>query len=185
MGGVRVLNDIMVVRAYGGDEAWKAEDEPAAPQQQQPAQPVNMDGPVLPAGFGVAGIGKSAEDAQKEMLALELSKATRLTLHYSGLCLEQVKWDLQAAALAFEEVKVSSAPPPAIDPSVADPIYPSRPHCLLGRSSSLAARIFEKEMDGRFVESKGDSAGLLPLRLHGDSAKVWIPRNRTACQTAL
>ena len=112
LGGIRVVNDIMMVRAYGGHEAWKPEDDPTGPPQQ-PVQPVPAVSaviqPSLPDGFGIAGLGKTEEEAQKELMALELSKATRLTLNYSIMCLEQVNWNLQQAGLAFEEAKVSFA----------------------------------------------------------------------------
>ena len=118
LGGIRVVNDIMVVRAYGGHEAWKPNSEaptvaaaPPPPSTELsvvklPSNEVN--GLNLPDGFGVAGVGKTEEQAQKELLALELTKATRLTLDYSVMCLEQVNWDLDSAGAAFEEVRVSS-----------------------------------------------------------------------------
>ena len=124
LGGIRVVNDIMVVRAYGGNEAWKPNSEapaPAAPPLAVAAPPPpstelsvsklpsnEVNGLNLPDGFGVAGVGKTPEQAQKELLALELTKATRLTLDYSVMCLEQVNWSLESAGAAFEEVKVSS-----------------------------------------------------------------------------
>lgn len=97
VGGVRVVSDMLVVRAYGGYEAWKPNMQPQAPPilQYQP-----------PEGFGVALPGKSEEQVQKELLAIELTKATRMTLEYSGMCLEQSAWNLEEAGKAFEQVKV-------------------------------------------------------------------------------
>jgi len=97
VGGVRVVSDMLVVRAYGGYEAWKTNVQPQTPPTSQ-YQP--------PEGFGVALPGKSEEQVQKELLAMELTKGTRMTLQYSGMCLEQSAWNLEEAGKAFEQVKV-------------------------------------------------------------------------------
>lgn len=97
VGGVRVVSDMLVVRAYGGHEAWKPNVQPQTPPMSH-YQP--------PDGFGAAIPGKSEEQVQKELLAMELTKATRMTLEYSGMCLEQSAWNLEEAGKAFEQVKV-------------------------------------------------------------------------------
>ena len=103
IGGIRVVNDILTLRAHGGHDAWKPTEDPATVPQVPNEVPV---GPSLPEGFGVASDSKSPEQAQKELVALELSKVTRMTLEYSAMCLEQTAWELESAVKAFEEVKV-------------------------------------------------------------------------------
>lgn len=104
IGGIRVVNDILALRAHGGHEAWKPTEEESTTVPQVPNR--IPAGPTLPEGFGVASNGKSPEQVQKELVALELSKLTRMTLEYSAMCLEQTTWDLESAVKAFEEVKV-------------------------------------------------------------------------------
>ena len=98
IGGIRVVSDLLVVRAFGGCAAWKPDVDvlvlQATPQFASPE------------GFGIAVPGKLEEQLQKELIALELTKATRMTLEYSGMCLEESAWNVQAALGAFEEVKV-------------------------------------------------------------------------------
>ena len=107
-GGIRVANDIMVLRAYGGYASWKP-DEVEAPVAQglTPSQQHQI---VIPDGFGVPAPNKAEEQTRKEAMALELSQATGMTLEYSGLCLEQSQWNLPEARMAFEQAKVSHCP---------------------------------------------------------------------------
>ena len=114
-GGIRVVSDMLVLRAYGGFDAWKPDETETIEQQQQQTVQVNPQLPipqqssttVVPDGFGQPAPGKSEEQVAKEGLAVELSKATSMTLEYSGMCLEQSAWNLQDAATAFEQAKVS------------------------------------------------------------------------------
>ncbi|KAK4698096.1 nuclear RNA export factor, partial [Lecanoromycetidae sp. Uapishka_2] len=103
IGGIRVACDTLVLRSYGGHEAWQPEvvDMPTT-QSVQPQ--VGYQIPVPP-GFAVVGPGKTGEQVQKEVLAVELSKGTGMTLEYSHMCLEQSKFDLEAATRAFEQAK--------------------------------------------------------------------------------
>ena len=107
IGGVRVLNDVLVLRAYGGHDAWKPTDEDNN-VSSVPSVPLKSLLPILrvPEGFGAAGPGKTAEQVQQEHMALELSKATGMTLQYSGMCLEQNAWNLDVAGNAFQQAKV-------------------------------------------------------------------------------
>jgi Leucine-rich repeat (LRR) protein len=113
-GGVKIINDILVLRAYGGHEAWTPTAEILAAATA--ATTVKADGPVLPDGAGQPREGKSEGDLQKEMITIELCKATRMTWQYSVLCLEQTGWNLEAAGKAFEDVKVRLL---AFSPNVA------------------------------------------------------------------
>ena len=111
--GIRIASDIMVLRAYGGYDAWTPEEAEAIEQQQAVQQPQlrPQQNPIsVPDGFGNPGPGKSEEQVQKEALAVELSKVTGMTLEYSGMCLEQSAWNLQDAAVTFEQAKVHFFP---------------------------------------------------------------------------
>lgn len=104
VGGIRVVSDILVLRAYGGSSAWEPQggeiNLSPAPQPSAPMQP------QVPQGFGTVAPGKSSEQLQKEVMALELSRGTGMTLEYSGMCLEQSGWDLAEAGKAFGLAKV-------------------------------------------------------------------------------
>ena len=104
VGGVRVVCDTLVLRAYGGSEAWK----PAAEASSSVAASQAGGGflVTVPEGFGVTAPGKSDEQVQKEMAAIELSRRTGMTLEYSGLCLQESGWALEGAMMAFAKAKV-------------------------------------------------------------------------------
>ena len=96
--GIRIVSDLLLVRAYGGSAAWKPDVDVLLLQTTQQF--------TSPEGFGLAVPGKLEEQVRKELIALELTKATRMTLAYSGMCLEESAWDLQEALKAFEGVRV-------------------------------------------------------------------------------
>ena len=108
VGGVRVVCDTLVLRAYGGSDAWKPTMEAARSTASAagPAAAVNSIPIAIPDGFGVSAPGKPDEQVQKEMVAVELSKRTGMTLQYSGLCLQESGWALEGAMVAFAKVKV-------------------------------------------------------------------------------
>ena len=108
VGGIRVACDTLVLRSYGGHEAWQPEVGSAAGVVQ--SQPQATYQIPLPAGYAIAGQGKTEEALQKEMLVLELSKGTGMTLEYSQMCLEQSVWNLEGAAIAFQQAKVCFDP---------------------------------------------------------------------------
>lgn len=102
VGGIRVACDTLVLRQYGGHDAWRPEVEDSASDPTAQAQhQINV-----PAGFALSAPGKTEEQVQKEVLAVELSKATGMTLEFSGLCLEQCGWNLEGAAASFGQAKV-------------------------------------------------------------------------------
>lgn len=72
--GLRVINDMLVVRAYGGSAAFQP-DTVLTPEQ--------------------------------EMLVLEFSKHTGMTLDYSHMCLVQSGWDPATAVTTFESAKAT------------------------------------------------------------------------------
>ena len=93
--GVRVVCETLVLRRYGGSEAWKVTCPPQVQYQVQ-----------LPPGFGAPAPGKTEEQVKHEMLAVELSTRTNMTLEYSGMCLEQSGWSFEHAEMAFQQAKV-------------------------------------------------------------------------------
>ena len=105
IGGLRVACDTLVLRSYGGNGAWQPEVVDVGTIQLQPQALHQIP---VPLGFAAAGMGKSAEQVQKELLVLGLSQRTGMTLEYSQMCLEQSSWNPEAAAAAFEQAKVYS-----------------------------------------------------------------------------
>lgn len=94
--GVRIVNDMLHVRAYGGAQAFDPDNFEGWQVPQNAAAP---DGaPQLPAGL-------TLETA--EQMCIELSKQTRMTPVYAKECLEQVGWDFALAQQAFESVKAT------------------------------------------------------------------------------
>ncbi|PWY82824.1 hypothetical protein BO70DRAFT_335796 [Aspergillus heteromorphus CBS 117.55] len=124
MGGIRVINDILCLRAYGGHEAWIPENQPAAPPAAAPAtplvapQPVAVPGavpgvvPGAPDGYGMPTPGKPDVQVQQEQLVLQMSSKTRMTLPYSEMALSGNGWNIDAALKNFEELKTQGTLPP-------------------------------------------------------------------------
>ncbi|KAK4990487.1 nuclear mRNA export, poly(A)+RNA binding protein [Elasticomyces elasticus] len=90
--GVRVVNDMLTIRAYGGTQAFEPEEVAAWSAQEPTALAV----PVLPAGV-------TTEVA--EQMILELQKQTAMTVAFSKDCLEQCGWDFAKAMETFTAVK--------------------------------------------------------------------------------
>ena len=62
--------------------------------------------PRVPVGYAVAVPGKTEEQLQMEVLTLQLTQETGLTLKFSKLCLEAATWNMEGARQAFETNKV-------------------------------------------------------------------------------
>ena len=107
--GVRVACDTLILRSYGGSEAWKPQVgdylvvHPPPPELRLP--------PLVPQGFSSEMPGKSEEQLLKERLAVDLSRATGMTLDSSGECLQTCNWSYEAALVTYEAVKVCSTKP--------------------------------------------------------------------------
>ena len=100
-GAVKVVNDVMVVRAYGGASAWKV--VPDAPPVAATAAPVAIQASVQPASSA------PAEDEKRQKCQM-LAEKTGLTLAYAEMCLVDTNWDLAAAWNAYMWAKVPHSP---------------------------------------------------------------------------
>jgi nuclear RNA export factor len=128
IGGLRVINDMLCLRAFGGSQAWIPEVEQAAVQSAipltipptipptlkpaiQPSNPPQKQSqkvhPQAENGYGMPAPGKAEEQVRKEQIILETSFRTKMTLEFSELALAGNNWDLDAALKNFEELKVS------------------------------------------------------------------------------
>ena len=129
VGGIRVINDILCLRAYGGHEAWSPENQ-AIPYATVPAVPsgvgataaavpsaplVTAPAPVpaaplvqagMPPGYGVPGPGKTEVQVQQEQLVAQMSAKSGMTLQFSEMALSGNGWNFDAAWRNFEELKV-------------------------------------------------------------------------------
>ena len=94
--GVRVVNDMLTVRAYGGAQAFDPDHMESWTMPAQAAATTIDIAPQLPAGLSVE---------MAEQMVVELQKQTSMTIAYSKDCLDQVGWDFQKALEAFANVK--------------------------------------------------------------------------------
>lgn len=98
--GVRVVNDILTVRAYGGAQAFDSDNFEGWNGSAATA-PAPEGVPQLPAGLSIE---------MAEQMCHELQKQTRMTIGYAKECLEQVNWDFATSLQAFESVKANLPP---------------------------------------------------------------------------
>ena len=127
LGGIRVISDVLSLRAYGGHEGIaditasqpaaptaippQSQPSPAPPQQQPsllpqqqiplppPTQPQTPQHPEVPAGsgFGTPQPGKTETMLSHEVMTLQLSFQTRMKLQWAAEALEKNGWNLEAA----------------------------------------------------------------------------------------
>lgn len=105
VGGLRVINDALCLRSYGGHTAWNMADLSAGPQPVQPPQ--SQPQTQAPVGYGMPAPGKLEARVQQEQLILQMSAKTKMTLPYSEMALSGNGWNFDAALKNFEELKVS------------------------------------------------------------------------------
>ena len=91
---VRVITDMLVVRAYGGSNAWKPDlEEVYVPQPtNQVAQGIEASAPA------------AAPD--QESLVIKFCEQTGLTIDAGYQCLGQTNWDPEGAMKTFQQMKV-------------------------------------------------------------------------------
>ncbi|KAL4808668.1 hypothetical protein BDV18DRAFT_132875 [Aspergillus unguis] len=117
VGGIRVISDVLCLRAFGGNEAWQLEPQVTAGQAAGAAAAAAAAAPAAanpaaPAGYGLPGPGKTDVQVQQEQLVMQLSAKTSMTLQYSELALSGNEWNLEAALKNFEELKTQGQLPP-------------------------------------------------------------------------
>lgn len=133
VGGIRVINDIICYRAYGGNEAWSPESQiasqalappvvppVAAPVAAPTAAPTVQ--PVLPDGYGAPAPGKTDTQVQQEQLVAQMSAKSGMTLQFSEMALSGNGWNPEAAWKNFEQLKVSITTNPLIE-NITDFIF--------------------------------------------------------------
>ncbi|KAJ5586758.1 uncharacterized protein N7459_002523 [Penicillium hispanicum] len=121
-GGIRVVNDVLCLRAYGGHEAWGPENL-AIPQATIPpaAAPAALTGappavppvaqPGIPDGYGAPAPGKTDTQVQQEQMVAQMSAKSGMTLQFSEMALSGNGWNPEAAWKNFEELKAQGALP--------------------------------------------------------------------------
>lgn len=119
LGGIRVVSDIISLRAYGGSEGLAAGltrepgPETQKPQEPIPQEPQVQQQPQIPPhpeiqpgtpfeGFALPLPGKGDDQLAKETTALELSFRTKLRLLAAGQLLEASGWDVAKAFASYE-----------------------------------------------------------------------------------
>ncbi|KAK2799129.1 Vacuolar protein sorting-associated protein 53 [Onygenales sp. PD_10] len=125
VGGLRVINDMLCLRAFGGSEAFVPESEQPPPQPQPvipqaiappaaqpPIPPTQQVHPEAKDGFGLPVAGKTEEQLRKEQIVIETSFRTKMTLAYSEMALSGNNWNMDAALKNFEELKTRGQLPP-------------------------------------------------------------------------
>lgn len=121
---VKVISDMLTLRAYGGYSAWDVNKQvEAAPAAG--VQPIAAIPPVHPEatqGYGMPAPGKPDIQVQQEQLVLQLSFATKLKLEFAQRALVQHNWNIEGALRAFEESKVSHRSSLAVEVAIADMI---------------------------------------------------------------
>ncbi|CAL5872937.1 uncharacterized protein PFLUO_LOCUS7206 [Penicillium psychrofluorescens] len=117
VGGIRVISDILCLRAYGGHEAWSPENQ-AIPQAAAPAAapaaaqpPVPVAQPGVPDGYGAPGPGKTDVQVRQEQLIAQLSARSRMTLQFSEMALSSNNWNLETAWQNFEHLRAQGGVP--------------------------------------------------------------------------
>jgi hypothetical protein len=132
LGGIRVISDILSLRAYGGHEGIPdiIQTTPTNPQQPQPSplplqQSVPLQQQLPPAqeqpqhpevpagsGFGTPQPGKTETMLSHEVMTLHLSFQTRLKLQWAAEALEKNGWNLEAAVADVQKL-AGQIPPEA------------------------------------------------------------------------
>ncbi|KAA8643509.1 hypothetical protein EYZ11_006598 [Aspergillus tanneri] len=114
MGGIRVINDVLCLRAYGGHEAWMSEDQQTSQPPPVPSVPLvqQIAPPAAPDGYGAPAPTKLEAQVQQERLVMEMSAKTRMTLQYSEMALSGNDWNMDAALKNFEQLKTQGQLPP-------------------------------------------------------------------------
>ncbi|KAL8802223.1 MAG: hypothetical protein Q9182_003943 [Xanthomendoza sp. 2 TL-2023] len=91
---LRIISDILILRAEGGHQAFNPDTEPS-------------HNAAVPVENGVQGVGfPAATSGQQIALAGEVSKATGLTMEWATTLLSDSRWDFHRALENFKAAKV-------------------------------------------------------------------------------
>jgi nuclear RNA export factor len=117
VGGIRVVSDILVLRAPGGSEAWGVsstyQDSSSSTTTAITTEARIPHPEVQPgSGIGEPAPGKSDVQLQQEVLAIELSFKTSMKLEWAAKCLIENGWDMQKALVNFQELVNKEHIPP-------------------------------------------------------------------------
>ncbi|KAF2403920.1 NTF2-like protein [Trichodelitschia bisporula] len=107
-GSIRIISDMLVIRGFGGADAYNvgiatagAAAPPPPPLVVQPVQQLTpqpeIQQPVMQQS--------DSDDAQKQAMVTELCRLTGLNVGYSTLCLQETGWAFDAALQAFQSAK--------------------------------------------------------------------------------
>lgn len=104
-GSVKVGSDLLVLRAYGGSEAWKDEPVPVAAGGMQMVAAPGMD--MGQQQMVTQGMGQQqSEEQQKMTMCTEFARRSGLTMEFAQMCLSTVEWNLEKGWAAFVEANV-------------------------------------------------------------------------------
>ncbi|BFZ53222.1 nuclear mRNA export, poly(A)+RNA binding protein [Savitreella phatthalungensis] len=111
-GGVEIKSDMLLLRAWGGSDAWRV-SEPGTAGASNPSVPANAA--IAPQINGVLNTTRPADGpdlATKQSLLQQLRQRTGLNENYAALCLEQMNFDLEASVRTTEELRARNGIPP-------------------------------------------------------------------------
>ncbi|OQE38938.1 hypothetical protein PENCOP_c007G04700 [Penicillium coprophilum] len=121
-GGIRVVNEIFCLRAFGGHEAWSPEiqalsqvSQAAAPgpvPTATPTPPTAAPSGAVAEGYGLPRPGKSDTQLQQEQMVTQMSSKSGMTFQYSEMALAGNGWNPELAWKNFEQLKATNALPP-------------------------------------------------------------------------
>ena len=103
-GNMIVASDMLTIRPYGGDDAWKE----SPPQQQQPANAPVSNQPVA----GGIPPAVQALSPDQQILVNNLMQETRLKVEFALMCLQQAQFNYPQALELFNQSKASNSIPP-------------------------------------------------------------------------
>ena len=107
VGGIRVISDILVLRTYGGFDAWNTSYNRSAVPSLRRHPEIDPS-----SGIGDEAPGKSPEQLQKEVMAIEFSLETRLKLEFAVDCLQKNGWDMTKAYENAKDLATKGQLPP-------------------------------------------------------------------------
>ena len=114
-GSIKIIREMLTLRPYSGTSRFRPTISPqvhSEPDINTSIPEITLNngidipaGLVVPAGFASPITGKPTEQLQRELITLELCKATRMTLEYAFQCLQETQWNLENAGIAFQTNK--------------------------------------------------------------------------------